>query len=310
MIDRVVGCTRLRETLWIALTWTLLAVPQAVTAQERDPAAVVDRSSPSLLAPLVSSSPKLGTAFGGMAAYLITFDAGSEVSLFGVNYQYTSTDSTIAGAFARTSFRADHHRIVALAVFGYIKNDYEDYLGTGQPLKTNDDMQAFLARYLYRVTGDWFVGAQGSAANYQVLGDSAQDDLVLETLGVRGFGSAAIGAVAMFDSRDNPDMPKLGSYLNVNNLAYREALGGSATYDAYRVDLRTFWSHGRGHVLAFRQYNWFTHDAPSAALATVLLRGYKFGEYLAPYMSSLEIEERVSFGSRWGATFFGGAASL
>jgi len=172
------------------------------------------------------------------------------------------------------------------------------------------DLKAGLARYLYRVTGNWFIGAQGNAANYQVLGDSAQDDLVLETLGVRALTSAAIGGVGMYDSRDNPDMPKGGWYLNVNNLAYREALGGSATYDAYRVDWRGFWSHGRGHVLGFRQYNWFTHDAPAAALATVVLRGYKFGEYLAPYMSSFEAEERLSFSARWGATLFAGVAGL
>jgi hypothetical protein len=59
---------------------------------------------------------------------------------------------------------------VTLAVFGHIKNDYDDYLGTGQPLKTDDDIRAFVGRYLFRAKGDWFIGAQGSAANYQVLG--------------------------------------------------------------------------------------------------------------------------------------------
>jgi hypothetical protein len=269
-----------------------------------------DRSSPWLLAPVVSSNPKLGTAFGGLGAYLHSFDPDSQVSLFGITYQYTSTHSTTAGAFARTSFGADHHRIVGIAAFGYVKNDYDDYLGTGQPLKTNDDLKAVAARYLYRVKGDWFIGAQGSAANYQVLGESAQDDLVLESLGIRGFESAALGAVGMYDSRDNPDMPTGGWYLNVNNLAYREALGGAATFDAYRIDVRAFWPQGRGHVLAFREYNWLTHDAPAAAQAAVMLRGYKIGEYLAPYMSSFEAEERVSFNSRWGATLFGGLAGL
>lgn len=124
--------------------------------------------------------------------------------------------------------------------------------------------------------------ATGLAANYQVLGETAQDDLVLETLGIRGFESAALGAVAMCDSRDSPDMPTGGWHLNVNNLAYREALGGASTFDAYRIDVRTFWSHGRGHVLAFRQYNWLTQDAPTAAQATIMLRGYKTGQYLAP----------------------------
>jgi hypothetical protein len=58
-------------------------------------------------------------------------------------------------------------------------------LGTGQPLKTEDDVKALAGRYLFRATGDWFIGAQGSAANYQVLGATAEDGLVLETLGVR-----------------------------------------------------------------------------------------------------------------------------
>jgi len=209
------------------------------------PAAAEDGPSPWLLVPVFSSSPKLGTAVGGLGAYLHKFDADSRVSLFGIIYQYSSTHSQIASAFARTSFGADHHRVVLLAAFGQIKNDYEDYLGTGQPLKTEDDLKVGVARYLFRATGDWFIGAQGSAANYQVLGATAEDDLALETLGVRGFDSAAVGAVLMHDSRDNEDMPTTGWFLNVNNLAYREALGGSSSFVAYRVDLRTFWEHGR-----------------------------------------------------------------
>ena len=288
-----------------------LSVPaSAQQPPEAQPAVTADAPSPWLLVPVFSSSPKLGTAVGGLSAYLRVFDAGSRVSLFGVTYQYTSTHSQIAGAFARTSFGADHHRIVAIAAFGQIKNDYEDYLGTGQPLKTEDALKAVAARYLFRAKGDWFIGAQGNAANYQVLGATAEDDLVLETLGLRGFSSAAVGAVLMHDSRDNEDMPTTGWFLNVNNLAYREALGGSSSFDAYRVDGRAFWKHGGGHVLAVRQYNWLTSDAPSAAQATVILRGYKLGQYLSPYMSSLEVEERLSFHERWGVTLFSGAAAL
>ena len=269
-----------------------------------------DRSSPWLLVPLVSSSPKLGTSFGALAAYTRTFDPDSRLSLFGLMYQYTSTHSSIGVVFARTSFGADRHRIVGVAALGNIKNDYEDYLGTGQPLKTNDDLKAVFARYLYRVAGDWFVGAQGNAANYQVLGATPEDDLALETLGIRGFESAAVGAVVMHDSRDNDDMPSRGWYLNANDLAYREALGGSSSFDAYRLDFKLFLPHSGGHVLAFRQFNWMTSDAPTVAQAAVILRGYKIGEYLAPYMSSFEAEERFSFGRRWGATVFAGVAGL
>jgi len=267
-------------------------------------------SSPWLLVPAFSSNPKLGTAFGGLGAYLHVFDPESRVSLIGVLYEYTSTHSQIASAFARLSFDADHQRVAVIVPFGHIKNDYEDYLGTGQPLQTDDDLRAAFVRYLFRIKGDWFIGAQGNAANYQVLGATPEDDFVLETLGVRGFKSAALGAVVMHDSRDNEDMPTAGWFSNLNNLAYREALGGASSFDAYRADFRAYWKHGGGHVLATRQYNWLTHDAPAGAQATVVLRGYKLGQYLAPYMSSLEVEERLSFGARWGATLFTGAAGL
>jgi hypothetical protein len=245
-----------------------------------------------------------------LGAYATKFDPESRLSLIGAMAQYTSTQSIIATLFARTSFSADHQRVAAVAAFGHIKNDYQDYLGTGQPLKTDDVLKAIVARYLYRVKDDWFIGGQFSAANYQVLGATPEDDLTLETLGVRGFSSAALGAVGMHDSRDNEDMPSRGWYLNLNNLAYREALGGENSYDAYRADFKIFVPHGGRHVLAFRQFNWFTNDAPAAGQATVILRGYKFGEYLAPYMSSLEAEERLLFGRRWGATLFGGLAGL
>ena len=99
---------------------------------------------------MFSSSPKLGTALGGLGAYMHVFDPESRVSLFGATYRYTSTHSQIFSAFARTSSGADHHRIVLITAFGLIKNDYDDYLGTGQPLKTDDDLKALAGRYLFR----------------------------------------------------------------------------------------------------------------------------------------------------------------
>jgi len=133
---------------------------------------------------------------------------------------------------------------------------------------------------------------------------------MLDTLGVIGFKSVGIGAVAMHDSRDNEDMPTRGWFLNFNNLAYRESLGGEATFDTYRVDFRTVWPQRGRHLMAFRQNNWLTHDAPTVAQATVLLRGYKQGQYLSPYMSSFEAEERFALGAKWTSTIFFGLAGL
>src|SRR5262249_10691193 len=116
--------------------------------------------------------------------------------------------------------------------------------------------------------------------------------------------------IVMHDSRDNQDMPTQGWLMNVNNVAYREWLGGSDTFDVYRLDFRAYWVHGDGHVFAARPSNQFTLHAPAALHATILLRGYKLGQYLGKYMSSLEGEERFRISERWGATVFAGAATL
>ena len=153
--------------------------------------------SPWLLLPTFSSNPKLGTSLGGIGAYVTKFDPESQVSLFGLTAQYTNTDSATAAAIARTSFRADHHRISTVAAGGRIKNDYDDYLGTGMPLKSEDNIRAVLARYLYRFKGDWFVGGQSVVTNYHIVGQTALDDDVLNTFGLTGFESGGVGLVVL-----------------------------------------------------------------------------------------------------------------
>ena len=268
------------------------------------------KQSPWLLTPLVSSSPKMGTSIGALGAYLHYFDPESQVSMFGAMYQYSTTNSMFGGVFARTSFRADHHRLEGFAGFGYVENEYADYAGTGKTLLTNDDIRMAAGRYLYRFKGNWFVGTQAVFANYEVTGPTEQDAQILAFLGITGFNSGGVGLAVMHDSRDNQDMPEKGWYANAFNIANSRFLGAEEDYDIYRVDSRWFWGHGNGHVLAVRQNNQFTVGAPTSAEATILLRGYKLAQYLGKYMSSIEVEERVRFSRRWGATLFAGAGWL
>lgn len=269
-----------------------------------------DKESPWLAIPTFSVNPKLGASFGAIGAYLHYFDDKSRPSLFGLGGQYTTSESVIASAFCRASWDQDHQRVVALLAGGNIKNDYDDYLGTGVPLKTKDELRAFVGRYLVRVTGDWFVGAQGTYTNYQLLGESAFDDQVLDVLGLQGFTSGGAGLAIYHDSRDNENSPTKGFLMNLNNIAYRDWIAGPDDFDVYRADFRAFVPHGEGHVLAVRQFNQLTSDAPNSAFAPVQLRGYKLGQYLGEYMSSIEVEERWRWGERWTSTVFAGAAWL
>ena len=63
-------------------------------------------------------------------------------------------------------------------------------------------------------------------------------------------------------------------------------------------------------MFATRQSNQWTFDAPLSAEAPIVLRGYKMGQYLGKYMSSLEGEERLRLAKNWGATIFVGVACL
>jgi len=290
----------------IAMTTTTAWCADAAAPKEGEDA----KRSPWLVIPTLSSSPKLGTSLGVMASYLHYFDEQSKVSMFGVNALYTSTDSAVGALIAKTSSGADHHRVLALAAGGIIKNDYEDFLGTGKPLKTEDDLSALVGRYSYRVKDDWFAGFQALSTNYQIVGQSSLDEQALNVLGLTGFRSGGIGAMVTHDSRDNEFSPARGWYLDLNNIAYRDWLAGDNNFDVYRLDLKGFWEHAGGQVFAVRQSNHWTVDAPPSAYASVVIRGYKMGQYLGKYMSSFEGEERIRIAKNWGATIFAGEACL
>jgi len=200
--------------------------------------------------------------------------------------------------------------LIAGMVYGYVKNDYSDYLGTGVPLKSNGEIHGFITRYLYRVKDDWFVGAQGLYQNFTVGGETDFDQEVMQILGVKPYRSGGAGLVVYHDSRDNENLPTCGWVLSLNNMAYTEWLGSENDFDVYRIDFRYYREHGKGNVFALRQLNHLTHDAPTVARAPVQLRGYKIGQYNSDYMSSIEGEERLRLGEKWTATVFTGAAAL
>jgi hypothetical protein len=288
----------------------VFSTAEAVAAATDAQATTEKRDSPWLLVPILSSDPKLGTSLGALAAYLQKFDPVSSVSMFGIGALYTSTESKIGAVFAQTFFGEDHHRLIVFGGGGQINNDYEDFLGTGFPLSAEDHLKALALRYLYRGFGNWFVGAQAINTNYQIVATDALGGEFLNAIGLTGFDSVAVGAVVQYDSRDDQNSPSRGWFLDLNNLAYREDLGGSVNFDSYRLKLQGYWPHGTGDVLAARLSNQWTVDAPLAGYASIQLRGYTFGQYLGQRMSSFELDERLHFGERWGATLYAGVACL
>jgi hypothetical protein len=291
-------------------SWLMAQTTDAPAQPQEESAEKKFEKSPWLLAPVFNVNPKLGAAVGALGGYVHYFDEKSRPSIFALMGQYSNTGSTIAGLNARTSFDEDRQRLLLGMVYGYVKNDYGDYLGTGVPLQTNAEVRGFLGRYLYRVKDDWFVGVQGMYQNFDINGETQLDDQVMNILGLKPNTNAGVGLSVQHDSRDNENMPHEGWLLNVNNMAYRESLGGNSNFDLVRIDFRYFIDQGKGNVFAIRQLNHLTSDAPTASHAPVQLRGYKIGQYTGDYMSSIEGEERLRLGEKWTGTLFAGVACV
>lgn len=268
------------------------------------------KESPWLFTPTLSSDPKLGTSVGALAAYIHSFDSDSPASMFGITGSYSSTDSVVGGAFARTYFDHDTQRLIAFLGGGNIKNDYTDFLGTGLPASTTDDLGIFVVKYLHQIKGEWFAGIQAANTNYTLSGDDDFSQAILDKVGLVGFDSVGVGIAVQYDSRDNQNSPTSGHSIEFNNLAYRKTFGGNNSFDTYNFHAKSFFAHGEQNVLALRLTGRWTSNAPKSGYSSVDLRGYVRGQYLAPNMTVFEIEERYRLYKRWTGTAFAGVACL
>lgn len=267
--------------------------------------------SPWLATPLISSNPKFGSSIGALGAYLKTFDKKSPVSTFGLRGNYSTTHSYTLGAFANAFFDEDRQRVLGVLIWGHIENDYEDFLGTGFQFQTSDDVYLAFGRYLYRVAGNWFIGAQAVITDYTASSNTSAGDTLLDYLGLSGFQSNGLGLAVTYDSRDNTRSASSGSEFKANNIAYREALGGDEDFGVYNAlyNLYRQW-FGPRQVSALQLKGRWTRDAPSSAYSSIELSGYTRGEYLAEYMNHAQWDQRISFTERWGMSLTGGVACL
>ena len=238
-----------------------------VEAEEVTPAVEL---KPWLITPTLSADPKLGTNVGGLIAYLKKLDAESTPSMTGLSVSYSDTDSMTGALFSQLYWKADSRRLSLLAAGAEVNNEYDDFLGTGQTVKTQDNVHALGFRYLHKFRpGGWFIGVQGISTNYAVGADGMLE-VALNQIGLSGFDAAGLGLVFQLDTMDNQRDPSSGHLHTLHNFAYRESLGGEASFDVGYADLRWYrrveqisiGENGRSPVVAVQLKGRFTADAP------------------------------------------------
>mgnify|MGYP001818281701 CR=1 FL=1 len=168
----------------LLLSFSLMLVSESVIAEELDANASEEKESPWLLTPTISSDPKLGTTLGFMGAYIKKFDKESPASMFGLMGSYSDTDSFFYGAFTRSYFDADKQRITAGLMKGKVNNNYEDFLGSGFPVSTTDDIGIAVFRYFHLYKNHWYLGFQLVSTDYAILADDALSGEIIDLIGL------------------------------------------------------------------------------------------------------------------------------
>ena len=279
--------------------------------EEPSPAA---KPKPWLITPTLSADPKLGANVGGLVAYLKKLDAESTPSMTGLTVSYSDTDSMTGALFSQLYWKADTRRLSLLALGAEINNEYDDFLGSGQTVGTQDNVQTFGFRYLHQLRpGGWFVGVQGVNTNYVVGADGLLDG-ALNQIGLSGFDAAGLGLVFQHDTMNNQRDPSAGHLHTLHNFAYREGLGGEASFDVGYADLRWYRSierfsvgkSGRSPVIAVQLKGRFTADAPLSGYSSVKLPGYTMGNYLSRHYSHVLVDARIPLTAKFGLVAFGG----
>ena len=165
-------------TSWLVKAIALVAIAlttQTAGAADSDESstkvAKTAKESPWLLSPTVSADPKLGTTLGAVAGYIKALDPESTPSLVTSFVTYSDTDSYVGGLFGDLYYDGDKHRVKTGYINGKIRNEYDDFLGTGIRFKTEDNIESFFFRYLHRLRGDWYLGGQLIVSNYLIGAD-------------------------------------------------------------------------------------------------------------------------------------------
>ncbi|QSP93894.1 hypothetical protein LPB19_11890 [Marinobacter salinisoli] len=296
-----------------ALCFVLLAIPATVAAQTPGAASkeqAQEEESPWLLVPTVSSDPKVGTTLGALGGYVTRLDEQSTPSMLLLSGKYSNTDSWTGALFGQMFFDSNRQRLTVGYVQGLIRNDYDDFLGSGQPAQTTDNLNALAVRYMRSAGSHWYLGVQALSSNYSIGADQLLEG-ILEKIGLTGFDSNGLGLIAEYDARDHPRNPASGTLFRVSNIAYRQTFGGDESFDVYNIqynDYRTLSLENT--VVATQLSGRATHNAPVGGYSSVNLRGYVRGQSLAPHFTSVQTDARIPLGPRWGASAFAGVGCL
>jgi hypothetical protein len=273
-------------------------------------------------APIPISNPAIGSGATVIGAYIFPLrksDTVSPPSLVGGAWVGTNNGTRAWVAATEMYFNQDHYHVVTGVAHGDL---YYDFYGTGTAagdagLKfgLNQTGDIFFAEVMRRTFWQVFIGPRmwfgTSKIDPQKLGTNNPD---LPPLGM-GFKMRSLGLKVERDTTPNRFYPEAGSLLQFGSDFFSKNLGGTYSFQRYRLMFNYYQGIGKNQVLAYNVFLCSTGgDAPFFGECIFgmqdELRGYAAGRYIDRKMIATQAEYRRVLPWRFGVAVFGGLGEV
>ena len=284
---------------------SLVSVPVFAEVAEKDP-----EQKNLAIAPLISSSPSIGTGLGAAASYLYNTDEESETSQLTVMGLYSNTDSYYGGL--RNMAYLNGGKLRSMTAIGglNIKNDFDE--GPMNGAKYASAQTIAFQRLSWDIGNKMFLGGHGIYIDSQF---KDKNDVANAVPTLQDNTAVGLGVYFSYDDRDNFYYPYKGNFFEASTYSYLEAFGSDIEYNLLEMNYRHYTPLKDNNILALQAYGRYTSsNAPYSGLSYLgrrsVLRGFNAGEYAGERLTGGQAEYRHFLNQKWKAVAFVGMAYL
>lgn len=278
-----------------------------------------------IIAPVISYSPETSLGFGVGSKILFKMKGSGDetrTSNIPISARYTLENQFIVYSGFEIFNPGEKWMLEGNMKFSQFPRLYYG-VGRNTPRENEEHLdysQLLIEPILLRQTfvENLFMGA-GLRYN-KVFHVGYENDGVLQSedyFGSRGSTSAGVELALVYDSRSNLINAKKGTYIELTQGYYGQALGGTHQFSLTRLDLRKYTQpfKNRDDVIAYQFIAHFSDDeTPLFELAQLgsgeIMRGYYEGRYIDRNMLAAQVEYRTNIYNRLGAVVFVGVGDV
>jgi hypothetical protein len=278
-----------------------------------------------IFAPIVFYTPDTRLALGGVALNAFRINAKND--------SVASTRMSYVKLVSYYTFNKQYDAFVSWNIFTpredfLLKGElrfrrYPDrFYGIGNNSTITDeekyeyDLLRFKSLFMKRITQNLFVGFDYEFELEYRFRYADEGNLVAGNIpGYKGGLGSAIGAVAVFDSRDNVLNSFSGTLAEISSYYFTPFLGSTFKFFELNGDYRKFIEIRPKHILAFHSsIRYMVGEAPFLDLSRLggeeILRGYPSNRYIDKNLMVSQVEYRFPLFWRLGMTAFAGAGDV